>query len=186
MYETKDFRKGIRVELDGTPFIMTESQFVKPGKGQAFCRVKLKNLLNGSVMERTYKSGEKIPKADVSEVTMQYLYEDTGKYNFMDSKSYEQIELTKDQLGDGYKWIKEQMDVDVVLYKGLAISVTLPNFSVLEITFCEPGLKGDTATGATKPATVETGATILVPLFVEQGDKVKIDTRTGSYIERSK
>ncbi len=186
MYETNEFRKGLRVEIDGHPYIMVENQFVKPGKGQAFSRVKLKSLLSGNVIDRTYKSGEKVDKADVSDVEMQFLYEADGAFHFMDNKSYEQIELTKDQLDDAWKWIQEEMIVNITIYKGNAISVVVPNFTVLEITHCEPGIKGDTATSATKPATLSTGAEVQVPLFVNQNEKIKIDTRTSSYVERVK
>ena len=186
MYDTSDFRKGLRVEIDGQPFIIVESQFVKPGKGQAFTRVKLKNLLQGSVVERTFKSGEKVAPADISEKSMQFLYASDGIYYFMDSGTYDQYELNKESLGDTWKWIREQMQVDVLLYKGAPVSVTAPNFTVLKIVYCEPGVKGDSATNTTKPATLETGATVNVPLFVNQNEKIKIDTRTGEYVERVK
>jgi len=186
MYDTSEFKKGLRIELDGHPYIMTENQFVKPGKGQAFNRVKVKSLLNGNVIERTFKSGEKVSKADVVDVTMQYLYMADGVYHFMDKKTYEQIEVKKEQLGDTWKWLEEESEVSIVLYKQQPVSVTLPNFSNLKITFCEPGVKGDTATGATKPATLSTGAIIQVPLFVNEGEIIKVDTRTGEYTERVK
>ena len=186
MYDTNEFRKGLRIELDDQPYIMVENQFVKPGKGQAFNRVRIKNLLNGNVIDKTFKSGEKVKKADVVEKNMQFLYISDGDYHFMDQKSYEQFEMNKEQLDDNWKWLQEESTVTVLLYKGQPVSVTLPNFSVLEITFCEPGLKGDTATGATKSATLSTGATVHVPLFINQGEKIKIDTRTGEYVERTK
>lgn len=186
MYVTSDFRKGLRIEIDGHPYIMVENQFVKPGKGQSFCRVKIKSLLNGNVIDRTYKSGEKLDKADILDVSMQFLYEADGTFNFMNSKNYEQVELTKEQMGDTWKWIVEEMTVDILMYKGIPISVTVPNFTVLEITYCEPGIKGDTATSAVKPATLSTGAIVNVPLFIHQNEKIKIDTRTASYVERAK
>ena len=186
MYETNNFRKGLRVMVDDNPFQMIETQFVKPGKGQAFTRVKLKNLILGNVFERTYKSGEKLAPADVQDTEMQFLYKNEDNYHFMDMRTYEQMEMSQTQLGDTWKWIVEEMTVNVVLYEGAPISVTLPNFSVMEITYCEPGIKGDTATGATKPASVATGATLQVPLFVVQGEKIKIDTRTNAYVERVK
>lgn len=186
MYSTNEFRKGLRLEIDGNPFIIVENQFVKPGKGQAFNRVKLRNLLNGNVIDRTFKSGEKVDKADVQDKTMQFLYMTEEMYHFMDNASYEQIELTKEQLGDSWKWLIDGMEIEVVFYNGQAIDVTPPNFTNLEITYCEPGIKGDTATNTTKPATLETGAEVQVPLFVNQGDKIKIDTRTGDYVERVK
>ncbi|MDT8445596.1 MAG: elongation factor P [bacterium] len=184
MYSTNEFRKGLRIEVDGNPYIIVENQFVKPGKGQAFNRVRIKNLLNGNTIERTMKSGEKVPKADIVDKEMQYLYLDGDKYHFMDTQTYEQIELTKDQLGDNWAWLKEQMMCQVMLYRGVAVSVEVPNFVELEITYCEPGIKGDTATNTTKPADMETGAQVQVPLFVTQGEKIKIDTRTGQYVER--
>ncbi len=184
MYETNEFRKGLRIEIDGHPYIMVENQFVKPGKGQAFNRVKIKSLLNGNVIERTYKSGEKVAKADVSDQTMQFLYEEGGIYHFMDEKTFEQIGLQKDQIGDLAKWIQEGMKVDICLYQGEAVSCAPPNFVTLEITYCEPAVRGDTATNVTKEATVSTGATIQVPAFIQEGDKVRIDTRTGSYMDR--
>ena len=186
MYDTNEFRKGLKVEIDGHPYIMVDYQFVKPGKGQAFTRVKLKSLLTGNVIDRTYRSGEKLEPADVNETEMQFLYLADDAYHFMDNSSYEQIEITKDQIGDAWKWLQENMNVDVVLYKGRPVSVTVPNFVVLEIEFCEPGIKGDTATSATKPATLVTGAEVQVPLFVNQNEKVRVDTRTGSYVERVK
>ncbi len=186
MYDTSEFRKGLRVEVDGQPYIIVGNQFVKPGKGQAFNRVKLKNLLQGNVIDRTYKSGEKVKPADIVEKSMQFLYAADDVYNFMDNSSYEQYEINKDAIGDAWKWIQEQMMVDVLIYKGTAVSITIPNFAVLEITYCEPGVKGDTATNTTKPATLETGTTVNVPLFVNQNEKIKIDTRTGEYVERVK
>ncbi len=185
MYETNEFRKGLRVEIDGHPYIMVENQFVKPGKGQAFSRVRLKSLLTGNVLDRTYRSGEKLEKADILETEMQFLYADEG-YHFMDNSTYEQIEIQKDQIGDAWKWLEENMNVDVLVYNGIAISITVPNFVVLEITHCEPGIKGDTATNTTKPATLSTGAEVYVPLFVNQDEKIKVDTRTGNYVERVK
>jgi elongation factor P len=186
MYDTNEFRKGLKVEIDGHPYIMVENQFVKPGKGQAFCRVKLKSLLSGNVLDRTYKSGEKLEKADISETEMQFLYLADGVYHFMDNSSYEQIEIQSDQLGDASKWLQENMNVEVVLYKGTAVTISVPNFVSLEIVHCEPGLKGDTATNTTKPATLSTGTEVQVPLFVNQNEKIKVDTRTGQYVERVK
>ncbi len=186
MYQTNEFRKGLKVDLDGEPYLMVEAQFVKPGKGQAFTRTKLKSLITGNVIDRTYKSGEKIPKAAVEEVTMQFLYSDGDDYNFMDLTSYETIAISKDNLDEAWKWLSESLEVQVLLYKGRPISVDLPNFVELEVTYCEPGVKGDTAQGATKVAELESGATVNVPLFIEQGEKLRIDTRTGDYVERVK
>jgi len=184
MYDTNEFRKGLRVEMDGVPFRIVDFQFVKPGKGTAFTRTKLRNLLNGNVIDRTFKSGEKIGKANVEDRTMQFLYEADGAYHFMDNSNYEQIELTKDQIGDNWKWLVENMEVELCFYNGSPIDISLPNFTVLEITYCEPGVRGDTATNVSKPATLSTGAEVGVPLFVNQGERIKIDTRTGEYVER--
>ncbi len=184
MIETSEFRKGLRIEVEGTPFKIIDFQFVKPGKGNAFTRCKLRNLLNGNVIDRTFKSGEKFEKAAVEDKTMQFLYETEGIYHFMDNTNYEQIELTKKQVGDGWKWLVESMEVGVCLYNEAPIDITLPNFTILEITYCEPGIRGDTATNVTKPATLSSGAEVGVPLFVNQGEKIKIDTRTGDYVER--
>ena len=186
IYETSEFKKGLRIKIDGNPFIIVENQFVKPGKGQAFSRVKIKNLLNGNVLERTYKSGEKVDSADVQDVKMQYLYRDGDVYHFMDNKTYEQFEITKEQLGDSWKWLQEETEVDIVLYEGVPVSVTPQNFVVLEIVYCEPGIKGDTATNASKPAELSTGASINVPLFVNQNEFIRIDTRSEEYVERVK
>jgi elongation factor P len=186
MYQTNEFRKGLKVEIDGEPFLMVEAQFVKPGKGQAFTRTKLKSLISGNVIDRTYKSGEKVPKAAVEESDMQFLYMAGEDYNFMDLGTYETIDNTKDQLDDAWKWLRESLVVQVLMYKGLPISIELPNFVELEVTYCEPGVKGDTAQGATKVAELESGATVNVPLFINQGEKLKIDTRTGGYVERVK
>lgn len=186
MYQTNEFRKGLKVDLDGEPFLMVEANFVKPGKGQAFTRTRLKSLITGNVIDRTYKSGEKVPKAAVEEATMQFLYIDGDDYYFMDMGSYETISIPKENLDDAWRFLKESIDVQVLLYKGRPISIEVPNFVVLEITHCEPGVKGDTAQGATKPAELESGHTVHVPLFIEQGESVKVDTRTGDYVERVK
>lgn len=183
---TNEFKKGLKIEIDGTPYNIIENQFVKPGKGQPFSRVKLKSLLTGSVIERTYKSGESVDAADIEERDMQYLYNDGQSWHFMDNSTHDQIELNKEQIDNNWKWIQEGMICQVLLYKGAPLSINLPNFATLTITYCEPGMKGNTVTGATKPATLETEAVINVPLFVENGEKVKVDTRTGEYIERIK
>jgi len=186
MYSTSDLRKGLKIEIDGDPYLVVEAQFVKPGKGNAFTRCRLKNLSTGAVLERTYKSGESIGKADLQEVRMRFLYEQDGEYHFMNTSSYEQVYLTKENLGDAHFWLLEQMEVDILFHNNKAISVELPNFVVLEVTQADPGVKGNTATGATKPATLQTGAVVQVPLFVEQGEKIRVDTRTGQYLERAK
>jgi len=186
MYATNEFRKGLKVEIDNEPFIIVEAQFVKPGKGQAFTRTKLKSLISGNVIDRTYRSGEKVGKANVEEVDMQFLYAAGDDFNFMDLTSYETINIDREQLGDAWKWLTESLEVKILLYDGRPISIDLPNFVELEVTYCEPGVKGDTATGATKTAELESGASVNVPLFVEQGEKLRIDTRTGDYVERVK
>ncbi len=186
MYETNEFRKGLRIEIDDHPYIIVDNQFVKPGKGQAFSRVKFKSLLTGNVLDRTFKSGEKVKKADIVEQSMQFLYSVEEVYHFMDNETYDQIEMQKDQIEDNWKWLQENMVVDILVYKGQPVSITVPNFTVLEIVHCEPGMKGDTATSATKPATVSTGAIVNVPLFVNQDEMIKIDTRTSEYVERVK
>jgi len=185
MYSTNEFRKGLKVEIDGEPFIMIDNQFVKPGKGQAFNRVRLKSLVSGRVLDRTFKSGERIDRANIEEHKMQYLYNDAAGYHFMNTSSYEQVTLTKEHVEDSWKWLIENLEVSVLFHNGRAISVEVPFFVELEITYCEPGLKGDTATGASKPATLSSGAVVQVPLFVNQGDVIRVDTRTGEYLDRA-
>lgn len=172
--------------LDGDPYAIVENEFVKPGKGQAFNRVKIRNLKNGRVVEKTFKSGESVEAADVVDVDMQYLYNDGEFWHFMDPQTFEQISAGEAALADALKYLKEQDVVSVTLWNGQPLSVTPPNHVELRVTQCDPGIRGDTATGATKPATVETGATVKVPLFVEEGDVLKIDTRSGEYISRVK
>ena len=184
MVSAGDFRNGITVEIEGNVFQIVEFQHVKPGKGAAFVRTKLKNIKNGGVVEKTFRPTEKFPAARIDRVDMQYLYSDGDLFHFMNVENYEQIALTADQIGDALKFVKENDMVKICSHNGEVFSVEAPLFAELEITETEPGLKGDTATGATKPATVETGAIIYVPLFVEIGDKVKIDTRTGEYLSR--
>lgn len=184
MYSTSDFRNGLKIQHDGEPYVIVEFQHVKPGKGGAFVRTKLKNLITGRVIDPTFRSGDKVEKPDVEEKDMDFLYHDGDEYVFMDSKTYEQLTIHKDHMGDAANWITENTRCSIMLYNGNPIGIELPNFLTLTITFCEPGIKGDTATGATKPATLETGATINVPLFINEGEKVKIDTRSGEYVER--
>ena len=184
MVSAGDFRNGVTLEIDGQVVQIIEFQHVKPGKGAAFVRTKLKNVINGGVVERTFRPTEKFPSARIDRVDMQYLYEDGDLYNFMDMNTYEQIALNKDIVGDALKFVKENEVVKVCSYNGSVFSVEPPLFVELKITDTEPGFKGDTATGATKPAVVETGATVSVPLFVEQDDVIKIDTRTGEYLSR--
>ena len=184
MISAGDFRNGITLEIDGQVVQILEFQHVKPGKGAAFVRTKLKNVINGGVVERTFRPTEKFPAARIDRVDMQYLYADGDLYNVMDVNTYEQIALSTDVVGDALKFVKENETVKVCSYNGKVFSVEAPLFVELELTDTEPGFKGDTATGATKPAVVETGATVYVPLFVNQGDKIKIDTRTGEYLSR--
>ncbi|MEM7249235.1 MAG: elongation factor P [Acidobacteriota bacterium] len=186
MIDTSKFRKGLKVEIDGQPFIMTESQFVKPGKGQAFNRCKFKNLISGATLERTYKSGESIAKADIVDEEMQFLYQSGDDYVFMNNRTYEQLELPSDQLGDAKNYLTENLEVQIQIWNGKPISVEPPNFVELEITQCDPGVRGDTVSGATKPATMSTGHVVHVPLFIEQGEWLRIDTRTGEYVDRVK
>ncbi|MCB7319488.1 elongation factor P [Lacrimispora sp. 210928-DFI.3.58] len=184
MISAGDFRNGVTLEIDGQVVQILEFQHVKPGKGAAFVRTKLKNVINGGVVERTFRPTEKFPQARIDRVDMQYLYADGDLYNFMNTENYEQLALNQDIIGDALKFVKENEICKVCSYNGNVFSVEPPLFVELEITDTEPGFKGDTATGASKPATVETGATVSVPLFVEIGDKIKIDTRTGEYLSR--
>jgi elongation factor P len=185
MYSTPDFRKGLRIELGNEPYVIVDFQHVKPGKGGAFVRTKLKNLLNGRVVDKTFRSGEKVGKPDMEEKEMQFLYKD-DEYHFMDNSSYEQIALSGEVIGDSKNFLQENTNVTILFYQNRPINLELPIFVELEVVEAEPGVKGDTASGASKPVTVETGAKIQVPLFIEEGDRLKIDTRSGEYIERVK
>ena len=185
-YGTNEFRGGLKILLDGDPCAIIENEFVKPGKGQAFNRVKIRNLKSGRVIERTFKSGENVEAADVVEISLQYLYTDGDHWHFMDEKSFEQYAAPREAVGDSANWLKEQDVCTLTLWNGDPLSVSPPNFVVLEITETDPGVRGDTASGATKPARVETGATVKVPLFVYQGERIRIDTRTGEYVARAK
>ena len=185
MVSAGDFRNGVTFEMDGNVLQIIEFQHVKPGKGAAFVRTKLRNVINGGVVEKTFRPTEKFPAARIDRVDMQFLYNDGELDNFMDMNTYEQIALAKDVVGDALKFVKENEVVKVCSYNGKVFSVEPPLFVELEITDTEPGFKGDTATGATKPAIVETGAKVMVPLFVEIGNKIKIDTRTGEYLSRA-
>ena len=185
MVSAGDFRNGVTLEIEGQVMQIMEFQHVKPGKGAAFVRTKLKNVINGGVVEKTFRPTEKFPAARIDRVDMQFLYNDGELDNFMDMNTFEQIALAKDVVGDALKFVKENEVVKVCSYNGKVFSVEPPLFVELEITDTEPGFKGDTATGATKPATVETGALVYVPLFIEQGEKIKIDTRTGEYLGRA-
>ena len=184
MISAGDFRNGVTIEVDGNIFQIIEFQHVKPGKGAAFVRTKLKNIINGGVVEKTFRPTEKFPQARIDRKDMQYLYADGDLFTFMDTETYDQISLNKDTVGDALKFVKENEVCKVCSHNGSVFAVEPPLFVELEITDTEPGFKGDTATGASKPATVETGALVYVPLFVNQGDKIKIDTRTGEYLCR--
>ena len=185
MIPTSQFRNGLKVELDGEPFIIVEFQHVKPGKGGAFVRTRLKSLKSGLVQDRTFRSGEKLQRPDLEERKMQYLYQDEGQWHFMDTATYEQIFLTAGQLGDEKHYLQENVIISALFHKGQPMGVQLPIFVELTITKTDPGFRGDTATGATKPATLETGFVVQVPLFLNEGERVRIDTRTGEYNERA-
>lgn len=182
--DTSDIRKGLKMMVDGQPYAVVDFQFVKPGKGQAFTRVKIRNMATGAVLERTYKSGEKLEPADVEERQLQYIYPDGTDFVFMDEASGDQIHVQGDKIGEDSRWLSDGMKVDVTLFNGQAIGISLPSHVVLQIASCEPGVKGDTASGATKPATLSTGATVNVPLFVQDGEWIKVDTTDGKYLER--
>jgi len=183
-HNTSDFRKGLKVQLDGDPYLMIECNFVKPGKGQALYKCKLRNLIRNTVIDRTYKSGDSIEAADVEEIDAQYLYRQADTFVFMNNETYEQYELSREQVDDGWKYLKEGMVCSMLLFNDNPIAITPPNHVVLKVEFCEPGAKGNTATNVTKPCKVETGAEFEAPGFVEIGDLIKIDTRSGQYIER--
>ncbi len=184
MISAGDFRNGVTIEFEGNIYQIIEFQHVKPGKGAAFVRTKMKNIKSGGVIENSFNPTAKFEEAIIETREMTYLYQDGDLYNFMDTETYDQIALSQDQIGDTLKFVKENENVKMKSHKGDIFAVEPPMFVELEITECEPGVKGDTATGATKPCTVETGATLMVPLFVNQGDKIKIDTRTGEYLSR--
>ena len=184
MISAGDFRNGVTIEMEGNIYQIIEFQHVKPGKGAAFVRTKLKNIKSGGVVEKTFRPTEKCPQARIDRKDYTYLYADGDLYNFMDTETYEQIALSQEDIGDALKFVKENEMVKMCSHNGSVFAVEPPLFVELEITETEPGFKGDTATGATKPAVVETGATVYVPLFVEQGDVIKIDTRTGEYLSR--
>lgn len=185
MISAGDFRNGITLEIEGNVVQVLEFQHVKPGKGAAFVRTKLKNIISGGVVEKTFRPTEKFPAARIDRVEMQYLYSDGDLFHFMNTENYDQIALNSDDIGDSLKFVKENEMVKVCSHNGKVFAVEPPLFVELEITDTEPGFKGDTATGATKPATVETGAVVNVPLFIEQGERIKIDTRTGEYLSRA-
>jgi len=185
-YSTNEFRSGLKLMLEGDPCTILENEFVRPGKGQAFSRVKFRNLKTGRVWERSFKSGESLEGADVMDVELEYLYNDGEFWHFMDPQSYDQYQADKNSVGEAAQWLKEQQRCEVTLYNGAPLSVTAPNFVELEVTETDPGLKGDTAQGGSKPATLQTGAVVRVPLFMNVGDVIRIDTRTGDYVSRAK
>ena len=185
-YNTSEFRSGLKIMIDGDPCSIIENEFVKPGKGQAFSRVKIRNLKNGRVLDKTFKSGETFDAADVIDIEMQYLYNDGEFYHFMVPENFEQHAADANAVGDAHLWLKAQDVYEVTLYNGSPIGVAPPNFVELEVTETDPGLKGDTAQGGTKPATLETGAIVKVPLFIEIGEVLRIDTRSGDYMSRVK
>jgi elongation factor P len=182
--DTSQFRNGLKIEIDGEPFTMTYFQHVKPGKGGAFVRTKIKNLRTGRVLDKTFRSGEKVEEAEVEDKQMQFLYMDGEQLIFMDTSSYEQIPFSAEQVGDARKYLKENLDVDVLFWRGKPINIELPSFVEAVVSQTDPGMKGDTASGATKPATIETGAVVQVPLFIKEGEKIRVDTRSGEYVER--
>jgi elongation factor P len=186
MYTASDLRKNLKIEIDGEPYVITDFEFSKPGKGQSLYRCRLKNMVTGNAFDKTYRSNDKFKKAPLEERTMQYLYSQGEEYHFMDNKSYDQIVIMADQLGDDTQFMTDNMDVDVLMFNERPIGVTLPNFVTLEVTRADPWAKGDTSGTDTKPVTVETGYELQVPPFVEEGDKIQIDTRTGNYLTRVK
>ncbi|MFC1855845.1 elongation factor P [Thermodesulfobacteriota bacterium] len=186
MLPTTAFKKGLKIELDGDPYIIVDCNHVKPGKGVAFVKIRIKNLVNKRVIDRTFRSGEKVDKPDLTENDMEFLYVEGEQYHFMDMTNYEQFHINKDDLGDTANYLKEGTPTTVLMHNGKPIGVELPIFVELKIVKTEPGVRGDTVSGATKQAEVESGAVVLVPLFVEQDEVIKIDTRTGEYVERVK
>jgi len=184
MVSTNEFRKRMKLLIDGQPWVIIDNEFVKPGKGQAFNRVRMKNLITGRAVERTYKSGESVEEAEVTVSQMEFLYHDADHYTFMNNQSYEQVEVTKEAVGDAAQWLKDNTPCEISMWNSQVISVTPPVFMDLKVTYTEPAVKGDTANNVTKKATLETGAIIDVPLFIQEGTKLRIDTRTGEYTQR--
>ncbi|RAL23063.1 elongation factor P [Lujinxingia litoralis] len=184
MISTQDFRKNLKIEVDGEPYVIIDCQHVKPGKGVAFVKTRIKSLVSGRVLDQTYRSGDKVDTPNLESRTMQYLYPEDVHYVFMDTDTYEQLRLSKDAVSDVIPFLKDNLEVDVLFHNGNAISVEPPTFVILEVTQTDPGFKGDTAQGATKPATLETGHVVQAPLYLEMGQFVKVDTRTGEFVER--
>ncbi len=180
-----DLRPGMKIELDGAPYVVTDYQWVKPGKGGAFNRTKLKNMRTGSIVERTFRTEEKVERAELEERRAQFMYRSDDEYHFMDTETYEQFFLPEEQLGDAREYLKEEMVVTIVSHRGSPLTVEVPTFVELAVAKTDPGVRGDTASGGSKPATLETGAVIQVPLFINVGDRLRVDTRTGTYIERA-
>ena len=185
MISSNDFRTGTTIELDGTVWRVVEFLHVKPGKGSAFVRTKLKNVQTGSVIERTFRAGETVPSANLEKRTMQHTYKEGGQYVFMDMQTFEEARLTPEQMGTAVNYIKEEMEADVLFWNDQVLEIQLPTSVMLEVVDTDPGVKGDTATGGTKPAILETGAQVMVPLFISIGEKIKVDTRDGSYLGRT-
>ncbi|MGC4122293.1 MAG: elongation factor P [Myxococcales bacterium] len=185
MVDTSEFRNGLKIEIDNEPFEIVYFQHVKPGKGSAFVRTKIRSLLSGRTLEYNYKSGEKFIRAEIEEKEMQFLYVQTEDFYFMDQKTYDQTFLSKDQLGEARNFLKENLIVSILFYKGKAVAVTPPNTVELRVSKCDPGVRGDTVSGAQKPATLETGYTLQVPLFINEGDIIRVDTRSGEYLTRT-
>ncbi len=185
-YNTSDFKKGLKIQIDGDPYLMVECNFVKPGKGNALYKCRMRNLLKNTVLDRTYKGGDSLEAADIEEIDAQFLYRQADQFVFMDNENYEQYELTKAQVGDAAKYVKEGMVCSMMLFNNNPISVSAPNHVILKIEYCEPSMRGNTATNLTKPVKLETGAEIICPAFVDIGDLIKVDTRTDEYIERAK
>ena len=186
MYSTADFRKGLKIELDGAPYVIVDFLHVKPGKGGAFVRTKIKHLVTGRVLDQTFRSGERVKRPDLVEREMQFLYREGNDFYLMDNETFEQFVITAEQLGDAVLFLCDNLNVQVLFFNQQPVAVELPTFVELEVAETEPGVRGDTASGGTKPATLESGTVVQVPLFINEGDRVKIDTRTGAYIERLK
>jgi elongation factor P len=186
MYSTSDIRKNLKIEIDSAPYVVVDFQFVKPGKGNAFTRCRLKNMVTGAVLDRTYKTGEKLQPAQLEERSMQFLYHGGEMFHFMDTDTYDQVALDEEHVGEAAKYLTENLGVSILFFKDKPIGINLPFTVVLEIVETEPGMKGDTATGATKAATTGTGLVVQVPLFIKEGERISVDTRTGEYLERAK
>ena len=186
VFSTSEIRGGMKVVIDGDPCVIVENEFVKPGKGQAFNRIKFKNLKTGRVVERTWKSGDNLEAADVMEMETQYLYNDGNEWHFMCKETFEQFAVNETAVGDTKKWLKEQADCTLTLWNGTPLAVTAPNFVVLQIVETDPGVRGDTSGGGGKPAKLESGAVVRVPLFIQEGELIRVDTRTGEYMSRAK